>query len=225
VGEHHGAYDLLQRCWRRAPHARLADLAAAARPIRRPDELHAASDVARQNVGHADPAVDIRARRTLVSAGVADDEAGRDLVDAAVAAADVAGLPLEAAEVLLAAAEAAAATQDMDLAKRWARMAADRLAAVGVVGWKARLDPLLQAVAAPTVAAKLSPAEHRVALAVAEGRTNQESAEVLFLSTKTVDFHLQSIYRKLGIRSRTELAVLVHRDHAGAPHELVGAPA
>jgi DNA-binding NarL/FixJ family response regulator len=228
-GDHRSAYDLLQRCWRRAAHTRVADLAAAARPIRRPEELHVAAAAARPSVGHADPAVDVRARRALLSAGAAEGDPA-DVVDAALAVADAAGLPLEAAEVLLAAAEAAVAGRDDEAAKRYARMASDRLAAIGVVGWKARLEPLLQAVAAPTVAAKLSPAEHRVALAVAEGRTNQESAEVLFLSTKTVDFHLQSIYRKLGIRSRTELAVLVHRDHAGAPQPfeataLVGASA
>ena len=35
-----------------------------------------------------------------------------------------------------------------------------------------------------------------------------EAAAELFLSVKTVDYHLQSIYRKLQLRSRTELAVL-----------------
>ena len=49
---------------------------------------------------------------------------------------------------------------------------------------------------------------------MAEGRTNQETAETLYLSVKTVDFHLQNIYRKLGLRSRTELAVVVHHGNA-----------
>jgi len=39
--------------------------------------------------------------------------------------------------------------------------------------------------------------------------TNREAAAALFLSVKTVDFHLQQIYRKLGVRSRTELAIRV----------------
>jgi DNA-binding NarL/FixJ family response regulator len=55
--------------------------------------------------------------------------------------------------------------------------------------------------------ATLSQAERRVAEAVAEGLTNREVAAKLFLSVKTVDFHLQQIYRKLALRSRTELAV------------------
>jgi DNA-binding CsgD family transcriptional regulator len=59
----------------------------------------------------------------------------------------------------------------------------------------------------PDVLAQLTVAEQRVATAVADGLTNKEAAAALFLSVKTVDFHLQGIYRKLGVRSRTELAV------------------
>ncbi len=57
------------------------------------------------------------------------------------------------------------------------------------------------------VAQVLSPAELRVAASVATGRTNKEAAAELYISVKTVDFHLQNTYRKLGLRSRTELAV------------------
>ncbi|HUP99673.1 MAG TPA: LuxR C-terminal-related transcriptional regulator [Aeromicrobium sp.] len=56
---------------------------------------------------------------------------------------------------------------------------------------------------------RLSPAEYRVAEAVGQGATNKEVAARLYISAKTVDYHLQNIYRKLGARSRTELAVLV----------------
>jgi DNA-binding CsgD family transcriptional regulator len=52
----------------------------------------------------------------------------------------------------------------------------------------------------------LTPAEHRVAALVAEGRTNREVAATLFLSERTVASHLTHIYAKLGVRSRTELA-------------------
>jgi DNA-binding CsgD family transcriptional regulator len=51
----------------------------------------------------------------------------------------------------------------------------------------------------------LTPHELQVALAVARGATNREAAAALFLSPKTVEFHLGNIYRKLGVRSRTEL--------------------
>lgn len=52
----------------------------------------------------------------------------------------------------------------------------------------------------------LTDAERRVALAVAEGRTNLEAAASLHLSRHTVDFHLRHIFRKLNIDSRVELA-------------------
>ncbi|MEV4423663.1 helix-turn-helix transcriptional regulator, partial [Patulibacter sp. NPDC049589] len=55
-------------------------------------------------------------------------------------------------------------------------------------------------------AERLSPYELRVALLVADGRTNPEVAAELYMSRKTVEHHLSLIYRKLGLRSRTELA-------------------
>jgi DNA-binding NarL/FixJ family response regulator len=41
---------------------------------------------------------------------------------------------------------------------------------------------------------------------VAEGRTNRQVAELLFLSPRTVDRHLSAAMRKLGVSSRTALA-------------------
>jgi DNA-binding CsgD family transcriptional regulator len=51
----------------------------------------------------------------------------------------------------------------------------------------------------------LTPQELQVALIVAQGSTNREAAAALFLSPKTVEFHLGNTYRKLGVRSRAEL--------------------
>jgi len=64
---------------------------------------------------------------------------------------------------------------------------------------------------------ELSPQEVRVAMAVAEGATNKQVAAGLFLSPKTIDFHLGRVYRKLGIYSRTELAALVAKGALGDP--------
>jgi DNA-binding CsgD family transcriptional regulator len=52
----------------------------------------------------------------------------------------------------------------------------------------------------------LTPTEARVAELVAAGSTNREAADALFVSVHTVEANLKRIYRKLGIRSRTELA-------------------
>ncbi len=54
--------------------------------------------------------------------------------------------------------------------------------------------------------ARLTRQERRVAEAVASGMSNPEAASALFLSRKTVEFHLSSVYRKLRLRSRAELA-------------------
>ena len=54
----------------------------------------------------------------------------------------------------------------------------------------------------------LTPHEVRVALIIARGATTREAAAELLVSPKTVDYHLQRIYRKLGISSRAQLARL-----------------
>ena len=55
---------------------------------------------------------------------------------------------------------------------------------------------------------ELTPQEEAVATLVARGRTNKEVAAELFLSVKTVQYHLTRTYAKLGVRSRSELAAL-----------------
>jgi DNA-binding CsgD family transcriptional regulator len=51
----------------------------------------------------------------------------------------------------------------------------------------------------------LTPSERRVATLAAEGMTNRDIAQRLFVTPKTVEVHLSSAYRKLGIGSRTQL--------------------
>jgi DNA-binding CsgD family transcriptional regulator len=59
--------------------------------------------------------------------------------------------------------------------------------------------------------AQLTSGERRVAALVAVGKTNREAAASLGVSPKTVEWTLTRIYSKLGVRSRTELAVLAAR--------------
>ena len=64
----------------------------------------------------------------------------------------------------------------------------------------------------------LTATEVRVAAVVAEGLTNAQVAERLFVSRHTVDFHLRQIFRKLAVRSRTELArAVIEQVSTGAP--------
>jgi DNA-binding NarL/FixJ family response regulator len=55
----------------------------------------------------------------------------------------------------------------------------------------------------------LSPSERRVARLATEGHSNRAIAQSLFVTTKTVEVHLSSCYRKLGISSRSDLAAFL----------------
>jgi DNA-binding CsgD family transcriptional regulator len=63
--------------------------------------------------------------------------------------------------------------------------------------------------AAATGGAELTAHELRVAQLVAQGLTNREAAAALFVSAKTVEHHLRSVFRKLGVKRRAELARLM----------------
>jgi len=77
----------------------------------------------------------------------------------------------------------------------WAEMARAELAATGESA--RRRDP--------STRDQLTPQELQIALLLADGRTTREAASMLFLSPKTVEYHLRSVYRKLGVNSRDQL--------------------
>jgi DNA-binding CsgD family transcriptional regulator len=87
---------------------------------------------------------------------------------------------------------------------------------LGADPWTERTRAELRATGGPTGSAapaiatdELTAQELQIALQVAQGRTNREVAAALFLSAKTIEYHLGSIYRKLGIRRRGELAAVL----------------
>jgi DNA-binding CsgD family transcriptional regulator len=67
----------------------------------------------------------------------------------------------------------------------------------------------------------LTPSERRVAAMAAEGMTNREIAQSLFVTPKTVEVHLSAVYRKLGIASRSKLATAL----AAEPNASISATA
>jgi DNA-binding CsgD family transcriptional regulator len=84
--------------------------------------------------------------------------------------------------------------------------------ALGADPWAARARVEIRASGAtlrrrePHEGEQLTPQELQVALQAAAGKTNKQAALALFLSPKTIDFHLRGVYRKLNVRSRAELA-------------------
>ena len=70
--------------------------------------------------------------------------------------------------------------------------------------------------ATPDVRDLLTPQELQIARRVADGMTNREVAASLFLSSKTIESHLQNAYRKLGVHSRTQLSKRLAADPAVA---------
>jgi DNA-binding NarL/FixJ family response regulator len=57
----------------------------------------------------------------------------------------------------------------------------------------------------------LTPREREVLALVADGRTNRQIAEALFISDKTASVHVSNILAKLGVANRAEAAATVHR--------------
>jgi len=70
---------------------------------------------------------------------------------------------------------------------------------------------------------ELTPREREIAERAAAGSSDREIAAAVFVSVRTVDFHLRNVFRKLGVRSRTELANRLHSRPRGGPGNTPGA--
>ncbi|VEG30144.1 response regulator [Actinomyces howellii] len=71
--------------------------------------------------------------------------------------------------------------------------------------------PVLTSPAGPPGAPELTPRELEIAGMVAQGASNREIAEALYLTEGTVKNHVSSALRKLGLRDRTQLALALRR--------------
>jgi DNA-binding CsgD family transcriptional regulator len=91
------------------------------------------------------------------------------------------------------------------------RRAADLFHQVGAAPWEQRADAELRATGEkarrrdPSTLDQLTPQELQIAGLVAGGMTNRQVAAQLYLSPRTIDYHLRKVFSKLGVASRNEL--------------------
>jgi DNA-binding CsgD family transcriptional regulator len=167
------------------------------------------AEAARERSQHA---YELQALHALTRLGEPDAAAVRRVsVDGPFREAVLACADGGTADVRLAAAQLLA-TQDRLLeAAEAAQRAAPQLrnpaqALARAAAWLAKCEGAKPPTLLDTTTAELTPREREVALLAAQGRTSREIADRLVLSVRTVDNHLQSAYRKLGVSGRGELA-------------------
>ena len=96
-------------------------------------------------------------------------------------------------------------------ARRHLGRAADLFHQVGAPPWEERAEAELRATGEtarrrdPSTLDRLTPQELQIAGLVAAGMTNRQIAAQLYLSPRTIDYHLRKVFSKLGVASRTEL--------------------
>jgi DNA-binding NarL/FixJ family response regulator len=158
-----------------------------------------------------------------------DPEQAAVVLEAVTAEFDRMGLPPEAARTSL---NRGRALLRAGLRSRAADVLSDareRFASMGAVLWEARAAEDLERAAPGRAAGTLTAAERKVATLVAQGKRNREVAQSLYMSVATVEAHLTRIYRKLNIRSRSDLTRMVLEEGIaagrGADSHLPGADA
>ncbi|MGP4021784.1 helix-turn-helix transcriptional regulator [Actinomadura sp. 3N407] len=134
----------------------------------------------------------------------------------AAAAWEALGNPYYRAGALFHAAEAALAGGDHDAAASRLRTAAELADGLGAVLLGERVADLLRRTRTPrggetSAPLGLTPREYEVLRLVAEGRSNRDIAEALFISAKTASVHVSNILGKLDVASRGEAAATAHR--------------
>jgi DNA-binding CsgD family transcriptional regulator len=154
--------------------------------------------------------------------------------DAVAAAWEELGNRYARAQALVHAAEAALADGDHDAAAGRLRIAADAAASLGAEPLAERVAELLRRTRAPrrggaepSAPLGLTPREYEVLRLVAEGRSNRDIAEALFISVKTASVHVSNILGKLDVANRGEAAATAHRLmlFAGSAGRSAGRPA
>jgi DNA-binding CsgD family transcriptional regulator len=146
----------------------------------------------------------------LVAAAQGNVDQAASLLQQAVAEHEDVGDPFGQARAQLALGVVRRRARQKRAARDAIRAALNGFEQLGAAVWVAKARAELGSIGGRTREEGLTAAEHRVAVLVAEGRTNREVAAALSLGERTVAGHLTHIYAKLGVRSRTELALRLH---------------
>jgi DNA-binding CsgD family transcriptional regulator len=153
--------------------------------------------------------------RGIVTLGAGDPAGAITLLEQARVGFAAIGAPYELAHTGRTLGAAHARLGERRLAAEALRQAHRIFGELGAPLWQERTDDeFRRAYPRPRRDRELTSTEERVAELVASGQTNREVAAQLFITVKTVEAHLTRIYRKTGVRSRTELA----GRYAGASH-------
>jgi DNA-binding CsgD family transcriptional regulator len=150
----------------------------------------------------------------LRASGLAAEGEFRDLFEQALAIHESVPTPFERARTLLAYGERLRRAKNRVAARGALKEALAVFDRLGATPWIERALAELE-VSGETLDRSvdgLTRQERQVAAIVASGATNQEAAAKLFVNRKTIEFHLGNVYRKLGVRSRTELANVLRPD-------------
>ncbi len=145
--------------------------------------------------------------RALLMSARGDHDAASAALRQAFAAHERIEMPLDLARTHLAAGDVARRARRKVTAREHVELARVIFARPGAAPWAERAETELARLGtARARGLDLTPAERQVAGLVAAGRTNREVAAELYMGLRTVEAHLSAIYRKLGVRSRSELA-------------------
>jgi DNA-binding CsgD family transcriptional regulator len=161
----------------------------------------------------------LRATLAYVKAVVAEDDEAEQLYQAALGT-DIANWPCYRARLLLNYGRWLRRQRRVAESRAPLRAALESIDALGFDGLaeiaRSELRASGEAVArrAPEARDQLSPQELQIAQLAAEGLTNREIGEKLFLSHRTISTHLHRIFPKLGITSRSELARILPAEPA-----------
>jgi DNA-binding CsgD family transcriptional regulator len=141
----------------------------------------------------------------LAAAAAGDLDVAAAAASAAVAAHEASRLRVELARSLLVLGQIERRRRARGAARDALSRARELAVAMGHQPLLALVGRELPRVAAARSGTGLTGAEQRVADQLAAGATNREAAAALFVSVRTVETHVASIYRKLGVRTRSEL--------------------